>query len=148
MIKVVIVDEAILLSEQKHLFDTLRNLSSNREEHRELTIKAKKSTYFVRFEDIFFIEKADRKSIIHTVDGTYQTNKSLLYYERNLDNRFMLAHRSFLINLELVNQIEAIGQSNIAHFRGYKLTAKISKYKLNDVEELKRKNTYKKSSYD
>ena len=55
--------------------------------------------------DIYYLEKLDRKTVIHTANNTYLSNKSLSYFEGVLENtEYFRAHRSILVNLSKVDR--------------------------------------------
>lgn len=104
---------------------------------KDIMIKKNNQITFLPQEEIIYIEKSDRKTFIHTNDHKYQTNEPLSYYENILDDRFMVAHRSFIINLDKLSKVETVGQMYKAHFKSYDETAKVSKQKLMELQQLK-----------
>ena len=105
--------------------------------NKNLMIKRNNQITFLSPEEILFIEKSNRKSIIHTEHYKYQTNESLASYEYLLDSRFMTAHRSYIINLDQLTKVETVGQMYKAYFKNYPETARISKHKLVELQSLK-----------
>ncbi|MEH7527259.1 LytR/AlgR family response regulator transcription factor, partial [Priestia megaterium] len=77
---------------------------------KDLMIKQQKNIVFIPLEEIIFIERLDRKSVIHTKNGKFETNEALTSLEGAVDSRFMISHRSYIINVELLTRIEATGQ--------------------------------------
>jgi DNA-binding LytR/AlgR family response regulator len=56
--------------------------------------------------DIIYIEKQDRKTIIHTVEGNHITNKSIQYIQSKLpDDIFVRIYTSYMVNLAYVKKI-------------------------------------------
>lgn len=104
---------------------------------KDLMIKQYNNYSFVAMEDIVFIERADRKSVIHTIDKRIELNEALTNLEELLDSRFVASHRSFIINLQYLVRIEAYGQSYKAHFKNYSETARVSKHKLPELQKSK-----------
>nr|WP_279664728.1 LytTR family DNA-binding domain-containing protein [Ectobacillus ponti] len=92
---------------------------------------------FVPLEEILFIERAERKAVIHTVQRKYELNEALAKLEDTLDARFVSSHRSYLINLEALERIETAGQHYKAYFKNYTEAAKISKHKLAELQKYK-----------
>ncbi|MCL7748596.1 LytR/AlgR family response regulator transcription factor [Halalkalibacter alkaliphilus] len=105
--------------------------------NKDLMIKRNNQITFLSPEEILFIEKSNRKSIIHTEHYKYQTNEPLVSYEYLLDSRFMIAHRSYIINLDHLTKVETVGQMYKAYFKNYPETARISKHKLVELQSLK-----------
>ncbi len=55
--------------------------------------------------DIYYFEKLDRKTRIHTENHIYESNKSLNHFENILENtQYFRAHRSVLVNLSKVDR--------------------------------------------
>ncbi|MBB6451787.1 two-component system LytT family response regulator [Salirhabdus euzebyi] len=98
-----------------------------------LTIKMDRTSYFIHFFNIIFIEKADRKTIIHTFDQQYETNDSLDYIFQKLDSRFYRTHRSFIANTTLISHITLEGETYFVHFRNYPNHAHLSKLQKNQL---------------
>ncbi|GAB7386696.1 LytTR family DNA-binding domain-containing protein [Bacillaceae bacterium] len=105
--------------------------------HKVLTIRFNRSIYYIPFKEILFIEKVDRRSVIHTLGKKYETYETLETLNERLDNIFYQTHRSFIVNLEHISCITASGKSYLAFFRGYQEYAQISKQKIGKVQELK-----------
>ncbi|KGX85132.1 LytR/AlgR family response regulator transcription factor [Pontibacillus litoralis] len=101
-----------------------------------LPIRFNRSLYYVQVEDILFIEKSDRKSIIHTPTAQYSSSETLEYYLDFLDEHFVQSHRSFIINLARVNRIQASGKSYVVFFDGYETPAQISKQNIQRIQHL------------
>ncbi|MCM3600400.1 LytTR family DNA-binding domain-containing protein [Robertmurraya korlensis] len=104
---------------------------------KDLMIKQQNQYSFISLDEIIFIEKADRKSVIHTIDKKMEINEALTNLEELLDSRFVVSHRSFIINLQYLTRIEVAGQTYIAHFKNYEETARISKHKLVELQKCK-----------
>ncbi|WP_419882324.1 LytR/AlgR family response regulator transcription factor [Peribacillus sp. B-H-3] len=103
---------------------------------KKLTLKTGNSYLYLPLDDILFIERGGRKSIIHTVATSYETGDSLQIIGSNLPPYFLKTHRSFLVNLKKIINIQTIGESFNAHFSESNKTAQISKLKFNEVQEI------------
>jgi two-component system, LytTR family, response regulator len=104
---------------------------------RDLMVKQHNQYSFIPLDEIIFIERADRKAVIHTLEQTIELNEALTNFEEILDSRFISSHRSYIINLQHLRRIEASGQSYKAYFKNYNETAKVSKNKLAVLQENK-----------
>ncbi|RXZ01565.1 LytR/AlgR family response regulator transcription factor [Fictibacillus sp. S7] len=104
---------------------------------KDLKIKQQRNIIFIPLDDILFIERMDRKSVIHTQNKSYETNEPLASLEVALDSRFQASHRSYIINAEHLVRIEAAGQMYKAYFKDYGETAKISKHKVDELQRYK-----------
>ncbi|PLT34450.1 LytTR family DNA-binding domain-containing protein [Bacillus sp. V5-8f] len=114
-----------------------KNYENEAVSHKNLMIKQQNSITFIPFEEIYFIERTDRKSLIHTIHNKIEAKEALTSLEKLLDTRFMASHRSYIINLDYLSKIEACGQMYIAYFKNYRETAKISKHKLSELQYYK-----------
>lgn len=104
---------------------------------KDLMVKQHNHFYFIPLDEIIFIERADRKAVIHTIDKKIELNEALTNLEEILDSRFVSSHRSYIINLQHLKQIKAAGQSYKAYFQNYLETAKVSKNKLAELQKIK-----------
>lgn len=82
----------------------------NTRENEVITIKNGYEIYFIKQNDIFFIERSQRKSIFHTNKGQYLTNESLNAIAERLGEKFFRCHKSFIINPEKVERCIPIGE--------------------------------------
>lgn len=98
-----------------------------------LPITVDRTSYFIHFSRIVFIEKDSRKTIIHTLDQKYETNESLDTILQKLDHQFIRTHRSFIVNLYYVSHITFEGDTYFAHFRNYPHYAHVSKLQKNKL---------------
>lgn len=104
---------------------------------KDLMIKQQKAITFIPLDEILFIERIDRKTVIHTINQKFETNEALASFEETLDSRFMASHRSYIINLDFLTRIETVGQMYKAYFKNYDETAKVSKHKLAELQHCK-----------
>jgi len=71
-----------------------------------LSIKKGHEFIFIDIEDVIFIEKNNKKTIIHTVKGHHDTYETLNDIEKRLQGKtFFRSHKSYLINLKMVDRI-------------------------------------------
>ncbi|AMO85401.1 Response regulator of the LytR/AlgR family protein [Solibacillus isronensis B3W22] len=103
---------------------------------KNLILKERNYVIFVPLNEIMFIERLGRKSIIHTGDEEYMTIDSLAKLYEQLDIHFIFCHRSYIINIDFLEKIEQSGQGYIGHFKNNK-TVKISKNMVNKLKDYK-----------
>ncbi|MBU9722986.1 MULTISPECIES: LytR/AlgR family response regulator transcription factor [Bacillaceae] len=98
-----------------------------------LTVKVARASFFIHFSSILFIEKENRKTVIHTLDEKYETNETLesIYKRLNLD--FFRTHRSFIVNIHWISHITGEGETYFAHLRKYPQYVHVSKLRLNEL---------------
>lgn len=99
----------------------------------KLVIKSNNTFIYLVFDDILFIEKEGRKTILHTEKDRFETLESLQELEERLPDFFYKSHRSYLVNLRKIEKIEPSGESYLAYFGVPDKTAYISKLKINEV---------------
>ncbi|TDK64126.1 response regulator transcription factor [Bacillus salipaludis] len=107
-----------------------------KKEWKRLAIKSNQTFVYLPVEEILFIEKEGRKSVIHTVDERFVTHESLQELADRLPDYFHKTHRSYLVNLKKIVKIEALGETYSAHFANCEKTAYISKLKIHEIHRL------------
>ncbi|WP_108671398.1 LytR/AlgR family response regulator transcription factor [Peribacillus acanthi] len=110
-----------------------RALAEGNNKFKRLSIKTNHSLLYLPLEDIFYIERDGKKSILHTSHGKYETSESLQELGERLPSYFYKSHRSYLVNLKKIVRIESFGETFLAFFNAEDLVAHISKLKINDV---------------
>ncbi len=74
---------------------------------RNLTVRSGNKIVFIEDRTIEWIEAADQYCNIHSSKGDYLVRESMRYYEENLDpNLFFRAHRSSIINLSKIKELQ------------------------------------------
>ncbi|WML58054.1 LytTR family DNA-binding domain-containing protein [Neobacillus sp. PS2-9] len=140
------IDYIIKPIERDRLYSALERASSLKNQDvmiqqprvkKEIIVKQHHSTTFIPLDDILFIERVDRKSVIHMLDQKIEMNETLTNLEDLLDSRFVVSHRSYIINLQYLIKIEAVGQMYIAYFKNHNETAKVSKHKVTELQKSK-----------
>lgn len=57
--------------------------------------------------NIHYLEAADDYVKIHTAEGTFLKNRTMQYFEQQLDpQQFVRIHRSYLVNVQLISRID------------------------------------------
>lgn len=102
----------------------------------KLAIKYNQATLYLTIEDILYIEKEGRKSILHTEEDRYESLDSLQELEDRLPDFFYKTHRSYLVNLRKIIKIKSLGETYIAEFAVPEKLAYISKLKIQEVHRL------------
>lgn len=126
----------IALEKAKHLLKIQENKSVKAGSKSKLAIKSSNTSVYLFIEDILYIEKEGRKTILHTEKDRYETLESLQEIEERLPEYFYKTHRSYLVNLRKIVKIEAFGETYLASFSNLQKTAHISKLKINEVHRL------------
>ncbi|WP_458407517.1 LytTR family DNA-binding domain-containing protein [Anaerotignum sp.] len=91
-------------------------------------INTTKGIYNIPFEDIFFIESRQKKSLIHTKTGILTLHLPLYRIKESLPSAvFLQSHRSFLVNLKNISHIDKQKEPWTVFFFGYGEQAFISR---------------------
>jgi len=101
-----------------------------------LAVKSGNSSLYIVVDEILFIEKKEKKSMIHTETDLLETLEPLQSIEKRLPGYFYKTHRSYLVNLHQITKIDSFGETYMAHFAQTDQKAYISKLKINKVYEL------------
>jgi two-component system LytT family response regulator len=102
----------------------------------KLAIKSNQAFLYLAMEDIVYIEKEGRKSIIHLEAEQVESSDSLQDIAKRLPNYFYRTHRSYVVNLRKIIKIEAFGETYFAHFTDSEKIAHISKLQIQAVHQL------------
>ena len=109
------------------------------EQHKDkLMIKGKEQMTFLDKKDIIMVERLDGETIITTKDGEFHTSASLGSIEEKLDEtEFMRCHKSYIINLSCISQIEVYGRwTYTVKLKGTNTTALMTSQKYEEVKQL------------
>jgi len=133
LIKTIMRIKNRLASETKEL---QKKLNSNS----KLFIRFEGEIFAIDVDDIIFIEKDISKyTTIHTVKGEYQSTKSIAELEQELSKfpNFFRGHKSYLINIDMVEKITPWGDSSYkVKFTNYSEDALISRRNAHKLNEL------------
>lgn len=85
---------------------------------------------------IIYITRDKRKTVIHTMDGKVTTNESLEVLEKRLEGyNFMRTHRSYLVNLDRIVEIQPLSRNEyLVIFGGTKERAYITDEKYRELQ--------------
>lgn len=109
------------------------------EQHKDkLMIKGKEQMTFIDKKDIILVERLDGETIITTKDGEFHTSASLGSIEEKLDEtEFMRCHKSYIINLSMITQLEVYGRwTYTVKLKGTDATALMTSQKYEEIKLL------------
>ncbi|QPC46475.1 LytR/AlgR family response regulator transcription factor [Mangrovibacillus cuniculi] len=112
---------------------TIESTSSMNKMDSRLSVKFKGIVSYISFEDIIFIEKNGKKSIIYTEFEQYETYENLSVIVKQLDERFFPCHRSYIINVDYISQIKPKNETYLVYFNKIDHYAHASKLKIKDL---------------
>jgi DNA-binding LytR/AlgR family response regulator len=103
---------------------------------KKIMIKGKKDTTFILEKDIFFVEKEKNLSILHCRgEQSHKTKMSLKDIESELGEGFLRLHRSYIVNIKLINKIIDLGNRSYSiSFQDTTQTALMSRYKYQEYK--------------
>jgi len=85
----------------------LAKLKHDKAQGATLAIITEDESVVIPLKDIIFIESRNRKSLVYTVSETYSTSMTIDALLKLLPSpRFLLSHRSFIVNLDHVDELE------------------------------------------
>ncbi|MFB4168247.1 LytTR family transcriptional regulator DNA-binding domain-containing protein [Virgibacillus sp. JSM 102003] len=100
-----------------------QSLNSDR---KNLVIKENSKFIFIPLSEIIFIERVNRKSVIHSYKKQVETYESLTSLNQQLDESFLRCHKSYILNIDYLEVIELKNQKYCGHFYDYDKWVKIS----------------------
>ena len=85
----------------------LAKLKHDKAQGATLAIITDSEPVIIPMKDIIFIESSNRRSLVYTVGETYSTSMTIEALLKLLPSpRFLLSHRSFIVNLDHVDELE------------------------------------------
>ena len=93
--------------------------------------------YNLKFDDILYIkhDRDKRKTIIKTIDEVYEVNKTISYFEDQVDGNFLKVNRGCLINFFNVKEVN-YENGNIMFHNKVVLKGAIALANIKEVREL------------
>jgi two-component system, LytTR family, response regulator len=128
----------LALEKAKQSLDLFNHTPQNtlQKQSSRLSIKSYNTLLYLIIDDIIYIEKEARKTMLHTTHNCFETTESLQELEGKLPDYFFKTHRSFLVNLKKISRIEPSGETYLAFFSQIETPAHISKLKIQEVQSL------------
>jgi DNA-binding LytR/AlgR family response regulator len=74
-----------------------------------LVARRKRALVFLRLEDVWAFESAERLAYVHTARGRFEIDLSLTAIESSIGRALLRAHRSWLVNADHVLELEGYG---------------------------------------
>jgi two-component system response regulator LytT len=74
-----------------------------------LVARRKRALVFLRLDEVWAFESAERLAYVHTAHGRYEIDLSLSAVEASLGHSLLRVHRSWLVNVEHVRELEGYG---------------------------------------
>lgn len=103
-------DEALVKIGFKNISAQKEEKTSSQLEH--ITVKTKDKIVLIEVADVFSIEAEDDYVTIKTAGSKYLKKQTMSYFEKQLPSMFLRVHRSTIVNLKKVKNIEKYGKEN------------------------------------
>ncbi len=121
-----VVDYLLKPFSEERVKHCLQRLQSRRPSHSgigrlRIVSRRKKSLVFLEPDEIWAFEAADRMTFAHTEHGTFDLDLSLTAIETSFGRTFIRVHRSWLVNLKHVKELERDGNETRL-FVGHRLS--------------------------
>ncbi|WP_427338063.1 LytR/AlgR family response regulator transcription factor [Caloranaerobacter sp. DY30410] len=110
----------------------VKNNKSNK-----IVVRNKKEIFFISLDDVLFIEKLDKDTIIHTRDEEYLSKQKLNELENKLPKNFLRVHKSYIVNVDKITRITNLGNRSFEiKFSNTNKIAFMSRYKFEELKEI------------
>lgn len=120
----------------KKICDSILSCINKVLQENKLIIKINRIIYRIDYKDILYLlyDSYKRKTIIHTLNGNYETNESLNKIKKKLKGNFTYTHRACIVN---VNNTKTLDTANrvIVFKNGLKIDY-LSRNHIKDVKEI------------
>jgi two-component system, LytTR family, response regulator LytT len=74
-----------------------------------IVARRKRALVFLRLDEVWAFESAERLAYVHTMHGRYEIDLSLSAVEASIGRTLLRVHRSWLVNTEHVRELEGYG---------------------------------------
>lgn len=124
-----------------HVIERLSEREINQTKGDTIIFLSERKKHEINQEDILFIEKVDRQTVVHTLFGTIETYESLESILKRLDaDIFFRVHKSYIINSKAkYKTINTLGRTKQIKFDNYEKVAYLSRKnieKFNDKRKI------------
>jgi len=96
----------------------------------KIVVKSNNNIQIIPIEQVHYIESEDDYVMIHSSFGKHLKHQTMKYYEEHLNDSFLRIHRSFIVNINMIQKIEKYGKETyqVALKNGSDLKVSRSKY--------------------
>ncbi|MCF6097741.1 LytTR family DNA-binding domain-containing protein [Thermovorax subterraneus] len=102
-----------------------------------IRLKMGNEILFLKPNDVIFIERQGKTTLIHTKESIYKIDKLLIELEKVLPANFVRVHRSFIINIDKIKRVKEVSRRSYEiDFYGYTKTAQMSRYKFEEYKDI------------
>ncbi len=113
---------------EKRLRSMVSRLNSDKPPLKKLMIRSRDRIFFLKTENIRFIEAAGNYAVLHAAEKEHLIRKTLYSLEERLDpNIFVRIHRSTIVNLEYIREIVSLNKGEYQILLDNGLALKLSR---------------------
>jgi two-component system LytT family response regulator len=125
------------------VLETIGNLAGksesktvNKRNINRIPVKVNNEIFLINSTDILFVEKLEKRTLIHTVSNVYKISQTLNELENKLEDSFLRVHKSFIVNLDKISKIKEVSsRSYEISFENSKKVALMSRYKFEEYKD-------------
>jgi len=86
----------------------LENTAQTPPQNQRIVVKTGSKIKIISVQDIHYLEAADDYVNVVTTEGAFLKNKTMSFFEKNLDvQHFVRTHRSYIVNVQQITRIDA-----------------------------------------
>lgn len=118
----------------KRICDNLLSCINKVLQETKLVVKINRTIHRIDYRDILYLlyDSYKRKTIIHTLNGNYETNESLTKIKDKLKGNFMYTHRACIVNVDNTKTLDTTNRMII-----FKNDIKIDYLSRNHIKDVK-----------
>jgi two-component system LytT family response regulator len=77
-------------------------------QNQRIVVKTGSKIKIILVQDVHYLEAADDYVNVVTTEGSFLKNKTMSFFEKNLDpHQFVRTHRSYIVNIQQITRIDA-----------------------------------------
>lgn len=122
---------------RENISSLIQHVDSSREKLERVIVKSGSKINIIPIDKLNWLEAQDDYVMLYTTDGKYLKQKTMKYFEDNLDKaHFIRVHRSFIVRISFIKQVELFekGSYKLILHDGNKIPVSKSGYaKLKDI---------------
>jgi two-component system LytT family response regulator len=100
-------------SQKEATQDLLETASQSPSQNQRIVIKDGSKIKIIPVQDVFYLEAADDYVKIHTKEGYFLKNKTMVHFEQTMDpQHFVRSHRSYIVNVQQITRIDPYEKDN------------------------------------
>jgi two-component system LytT family response regulator len=94
-------------SSKKNTSELLNDIAQAPPQNQRIVVKTGSKIKIIPMHEVHYLEAADDYVNVVTAEGAFLKNKTMNFFEKNLDpNQFVRTHRSYIVNIQEITRIE------------------------------------------